>query len=324
MNDPELKLFWHYHLYHLICVYLTKVQGNVKQLGDKITKMRKRCWYFLCHFTYNGSLPKCVHFSSYDYTDEEFQSGESRYLQAHTWYMNKEIGDYTKYVDMYAKHQVNDTKIPIDQGDYYWKEVLSSFQEIHRLIEKTPAVRTSVKGEEDPDTTNEKTSTKETTIPVHLLSPIKDSIPSNVPAGRPIISASSSVPTRSVEEFVQSTLLSSYLQTMATAKYLLGNISQTLLQVEDLGKQLEIHCDNFGYAYQHTQQEEYRVKFVEALGILRSYPEVKKPLITACNTFIGKLNFPKNQEEKIGSTPIKAEDPSLLSSIILLLKVVTG
>jgi hypothetical protein len=133
-RDPELKLFWHYHLYHLICRYmfLCEDNSNVKKLlGSKLYKMRKKCWYFLCYSTYVATSDQQY---SEDFTDKEFKSNLSRYTQAHQWYIAKDVQEYSTSLKSFNKSSLNDIRAPIDVTSSYWKELQISFHEINEVL----------------------------------------------------------------------------------------------------------------------------------------------------------------------------------------------
>ena len=96
--DSDLKLFWHYHLLHLFCRYLafTEDKANIKKtLGGRLYTIRKRCWYYICNYTNFASSSST---SARGYADNTFQSSNSRYTQAHLWYIAKGIKDYATYL----------------------------------------------------------------------------------------------------------------------------------------------------------------------------------------------------------------------------------
>jgi hypothetical protein len=208
--DPEFKLFWHYHLLHLICRYLFLYVGssvNIKKLLGKLYNMRKKCWYYIC--TYTNTASSSSHAAGY--ADSNFKSNNSRYTQAHLWYIEKKVQDYSLFL---RRKPLEDIDSPIDVDSAYWDEIRNAFIQVHELISTTPKRGPHLKSDTKEDIPTPTHMSNEACTP-----DVSNSLP-EVPPSLPEVPPSST--SISLEQVVTSTLVNTYRQIAATVLKLFG------------------------------------------------------------------------------------------------------
>ena len=265
-RDPELKKFWHYHLYHLICRYmfLCEDNSNVKKLlGNRLYKMRKKCWYFLCHSTYVATSDPQY---SEDFTDKEFKSNVSRYTQAHHWYIAKDVQEYSTSLRNFNKNSLNDIRVPIDVNTPYWKEIQSSFHEINELILKVPA-------RELPSSTSDDKKT-----PSEMVSETSSAKP-------PVIARTSPIVATTIEKFTYSALDNQYATIYSTMKSMQNAAFDVLQQTDTLGRQMETYRSYLSFAHQQIPLINRDEEIASVVKVVNAFPEITKTIQTAFDSF---------------------------------------
>ena len=125
--DPNLILYHHYHLYHLISHYLHISATKINSLSAHVREIRKRCWYFLCAYTSEHNWKP-------EYQDNGYKSNLSVFAQYHNWYIDQGTDEYNLQMSKFVEQGVLDPTTPLDSDTGYWFDIYNNTHFVLNMI----------------------------------------------------------------------------------------------------------------------------------------------------------------------------------------------